>query len=159
MRARYSTQGLRRECVCAPCTGAQLGQPAAGDNASIGEPMLQRDKVSFFDYNATQARRVVHHPGTAIHDNVQISSNLDYMFCNKQVRNQDAEGYTLLFKVTELWTLLSRQQAFHNWFSKLTLCCIMTCRHRPCLIMFVMRVLDLCEGGTTSQRSLPDRGE
>ena len=36
-----------------------------------------------------------------------------------EVEGQDADGYQLLFRVNELWPLLSRQQAFFNWFTKL----------------------------------------
>ena len=36
-----------------------------------------------------------------------------------QVRDEQLQGYVHLWKTTEIWTLLKRQQAFHNWFSKL----------------------------------------
>ena len=34
------------------------------------------------------------------------------------------EGFTLLFRLEEIWPLLARGQAFPNWFTKLHLCCI-----------------------------------
>ncbi|CAE7350682.1 unnamed protein product, partial [Symbiodinium pilosum] len=36
-----------------------------------------------------------------------------------KVREEELQGYAHLWKTTEIWSLLKRQQAFHNWFSKL----------------------------------------
>ena len=32
---------------------------------------------------------------------------------------EDIQGYRMLFRVEELWSLAKRQQHFHNFFSKL----------------------------------------
>lgn len=38
-----------------------------------------------------------------------------------QVEGTDVEGYEHLFRVKEVWPLLSRKQQFTNWFTKLLL--------------------------------------
>ena len=40
-----------------------------------------------------------------------------------QACDADVEGYSLFFRVQEIWPLVERQQQFHNWYTKLWLGC------------------------------------
>ena len=60
-----------------------------------------------------------------------------------QLEEAEIDGYSLLFRVQELWPLLARQQPFHNWYTKLTL-------------GFVIRVTDIHRRARDVIEALPE---
>ena len=121
------TQGLRRESEWSQgFSPASTQQRQPGLQSRTFAESVYAVPVHVPQDDQTETRRPIHHEGhcTVMPFHLLLTS---HVFCHAQVEGQDADGYRLLFRVNELWPLLSRQQPFYNWHTKLHLDCKASC--------------------------------
>ena len=87
---------------------------------------LQQDAVPLSYHDASEAGRTLVFAGASqeLRGIASLSCMIMRAFRAVQVETQSVHGYSLLFRVGELWPLLQRRQAFHNWYTKLSPGCM-----------------------------------